>query len=145
MPYDFKSPLPYAKKICFDYLRIHWVVLNLKISIHFYSDCIYFLKMNSLGTNYVFVTPTNRNHESTNPVFTNLKCCILSFLVKIKYYCNSVFCIFWLKSKALTLATLPKKNNITKTCKNRIRRHLFHFFLMSRTGYLFFEWRNSSL
>ena len=42
-----------------------------------------------------------------NPVFTNLKCCKLSFLVKIKCDYNGIFCIFWLQSKVLP----PKKHN----------------------------------
>ena len=35
-----------------------------------------------------------RTFESTNPVFTNLKCCKVVFLVEIKYYYNVIFCIF---------------------------------------------------
>ena len=70
------------------------------------------------------MTSKKRNHESTNPVFTNLKCFKMSFLLKIKYYYNDGFLYILLKSKALPLATLPKKT-ITKKRENRIRRFVF--------------------
>ena len=82
--------------------------------------------------NNLFVTSKKRNHKSTNPVFTNLNCCKMYFLVEIKYYYNGVFCIFWLKSKVLPLARLSKKHN-----KNRWKQDLSirsFIFLMSRTG-----------
>ena len=43
-----------------------------------------------------------RLYESTNPVFTNLKSAIKCFFgVKIRFYYNGLFCIFWLQSKFL--------------------------------------------
>ena len=50
--------------------------------------------------------------ETTNPVFTDLKCSKVSFLIKIKLYTILAFsCIFWLQTKKFSLS----KKNLTKS------------------------------
>ena len=51
--------------------------------------------------------------EDTNPVFTNLKCCKVSFLIKIKYYYSSHYNDI-LSYILITIESSTSKKNITK-------------------------------
>ena len=61
----------------------------------------------------------HKKPEKLNPVFTNLKCCKVSFLVKY----DGIFCIFWLKTK--------KNSTSKKTCDKRIRWFKFRYFYVT--------------
>ena len=51
--------------------------------------------------------------EDTNPVFTNLKCCKVSFLIKIKYYYSSHYNDI-LSYILITIESSTSEKNITK-------------------------------
>ena len=66
--------------------------------------------------------------EGTNPVFTNLKCCKVSFLIKIKYYYSSHYNDI-LSYILITIESSTSKKNIT----NRIGSFVVPFLYVMST------------